>query len=49
MESRTTAADLEGLTVEDLSQWLQEKGIPLEFCKAFEGSVGLLWSYMYKR
>ena len=32
-----TRSELESMSVEQLSEWLEHNGIPEEFCKKFEG------------
>ena len=31
--------DLVSMSVEDLSMWLQQQGIPSEYCEKFEGNL----------
>ena len=38
-----TGPDFERMTVEDTVLWLEEQGIPNEFCDAFAGTVCLLF------
>ena len=32
-----SSSELESMSVEQLSEWLEHNGIPEEFCKKFEG------------
>ena len=41
--SLSGTVDVSGKTVEELSKWLQENGIPHEFCKKFEGECNSTW------
>lgn len=37
-----SAADFEKMSVEDLADWLKDKGIPDEFCSAFKGELNFI-------
>ena len=37
--SCSATSDVECISSEELSQWLENKGIQWAFCKAFEGNV----------
>lgn len=37
-----SAADFEKMSVEDLADWLKDKGIPDQFCSAFKGELNFI-------
>ena len=38
----STSVDFSCMSVEELGMWLQQQGIPSEFCEKFEGAYLLL-------